>query len=132
MTKLTNSLEEFEDYCVSLLPKFSAGTLIVLDGELGVGKTTLVKVIAKSVGILENITSPTYAILKEYDKKLCHIDAYRIGDEDLEINYYLQAGYIIFVEWAQNIVSSLPDNYFRIKISYTQQLGQRLIECEEV
>lgn len=106
--------------------KLHPGDIVVLNGELGAGKTTFVKGIAKSLGINEPITSPTYTISKLYDNKLCHVDSYRISNEDIGLDDLQSEGYIICVEWAQNIEDYLPDISYQVNIEYT--LDGRQIE----
>ncbi len=95
------------------------GDIIFLKGELGSGKTTFVKGIASYLGIKEHITSPTYTIIKEYDKKLCHIDAYRISREDIGLDYYIDNNYIIAIEWFENIGEHIIPTYL-VQIEYTK------------
>lgn len=96
------------------------GMVICLDGELGSGKTVFVKGFAKSLGISENITSPTFNIVKEYDSgelKLNHMDAYRIEESDTTIafNDYFDGDAITIIEWAELINDKLPDERLDIK-----------------
>ncbi len=105
------------------------GDVIVLNGELGAGKTTFVKGIAKSLGIDTPITSPTYTISKMYDSKLCHVDSYRISEEDIGLGDLMQEGYIICIEWAQNIIDYIPKVDYEINIEYT--LVGRKIKIEK-
>lgn len=95
------------------------GAIVVLNGELGSGKTTFVKGIAKALGIALPITSPTYTISKLYDGKLCHVDSYRISEEDIGLEDLQQEGYIICVEWAENIADYLPQINYQINLEYT-------------
>ncbi len=104
-----------EQFGLSLKP----GNVVVLNGELGAGKTTFVKGIAKALGIEDPITSPTYTISKLYDSKLCHVDSYRISEEDIGLDDLQQEGYIICVEWAENIEDYLPEVNYQINIEYT-------------
>ncbi len=103
------------DFSSFLKPK----DIVFLKGPLGAGKTTFVKGIGKSLNIKKPITSPTYTIIKEYDDKLCHIDAYRISQEDIGIDYYIDKGYIVVIEWAENIDDFIKPNYI-IEINYNQ------------
>ncbi len=90
--------------------------IIFLKGELGAGKTTFVKGVAKYLGIKEPITSPTFTIIKEYDKKLCHVDAYRVFKEDIGLDYYIDNNYLIFIEWSENLEDIKSD--YLIEINY--------------
>lgn len=96
------------------------GMVICLDGELGSGKTVFVKGFAKSLGIAENITSPTFNIVKEYESgemKLNHMDVYRLEDSDTSIglNDYFKSDGVTIIEWAELIKDKLPDERLELK-----------------
>ena len=121
----TNSEEETIEFGESFVKKYLLNNnLILLNGELGAGKTHLVKGIAKGVGITQIIKSPTYNYLNEYklqdrDKKLIHLDAWRIvSKEDLNaLGFYqwFDSNNIIFIEWP-TVISNLDEEIFeRIK-----------------
>ena len=88
------------------------GDIVALYGELGAGKTVFAKGIAAGLGITEEVTSPTFTFLKEYEgkKKLFHFDLYRIEDEEELTNIgffdYLQGGGVCVIEWPEK--ASLP------------------------
>lgn len=107
----------------------SGGEVIALYGELGAGKTTFVKGIAKAMKIKQTITSPTYQIVKIYDK-LVHIDAYRIHEEDLAIEEFIADKKIVCIEWPQNIKDYLPKIDYEIKIDYV--LEGRKVEVKKI
>lgn len=97
----------------------TAGDVVILNGELGSGKTTFVKGIAKALGIATPITSPTYTISKLYDNKLCHVDSYRISGEDIGLEDLQAEGYIICIEWSANIIDYLPVVNYQINLEYS-------------
>ena len=96
--------------------------VICLEGDLGSGKTLFTKAFAKSMGIVDNITSPTFNIIKEYDGeegcKLFHMDVYRLSEskEDMGIEEYFTKKGITIIEWADMISDILPKNRLDIKI----------------
>lgn len=95
------------------------GMVICLDGELGSGKTVFVKGFAKSLGIEETITSPTFNIVKEYDNgemPLNHMDVYRLEESDGTIGFqdYFNSDEVTIVEWAEMIKNELPDERLEI------------------
>ena len=96
------------------------GMVICLNGELGSGKTVFVKGFAASLGIEDNITSPTFTIVKEYvsgEMPLYHMDVYRIGDnEDFGVEDYLTQDGVCIIEWAELIEDRLPDE--RLDINF--------------
>ena len=96
------------------------GMVICLDGELGSGKTVFVKGFAKSLGITENITSPTFNIVKEYENgemPLNHMDVYRLeeSDETIAFNDYFNSDSVTIIEWSELIKNQLPDERLEIK-----------------
>ena len=94
---------------------------MVLNGEMGAGKTVFVKGIAKGLNVQSEITSPTYAYMNDYDGKLYHYDCYRLtSGEDAEalgLTDYFYAGGICVIEWAENIKSVLPDDVITVTIT---------------
>ncbi len=96
------------------------GMVICLDGELGSGKTIFVKGFAKSLGLEETITSPTFNIVKEYlngELPLYHMDVYRIEENDngVGIEDYFDKDGVTIIEWAELIEDSLPEERLDIK-----------------
>ena len=96
--------------------------VICMEGDLGSGKTLFTKAFAKSMGISENITSPTFNIIKEYDGeegyKLYHMDVYRLSEskEDIGISEYFNKGGVTIIEWADLISDILPKDRLDIRI----------------
>lgn len=95
--------------------------VICLDGELGCGKTVFVKGFAKALGIEDNITSPTFNIIKEYQNgelPLYHMDVYRLDEveEDIGIRDYFNKEGITIIEWSEMIKDILPEE--RLEINF--------------
>ena len=109
-------ISESEEQTIDLAEQYAAtlrpGDVVLLEGEMGAGKTVFVKGIARGLGIDEEITSPTYAYMNDYGGKLYHYDCYRLSSgaqaEALGLCDYFDAGGICVVEWAQNIADVLP------------------------
>ena len=98
--------------------------IICLIGELGSGKTIFTKGFASGLGIEENITSPTFNIIKEYtsgEMNLYHMDVYRLeGDtSELGLEDYLNKDGVVIIEWADMIASELPEERLEIKFKIT-------------
>ena len=106
------------------------GMVILLQGDLGVGKTTFTKGLASGMGIKRNITSPTFTIMKVYHGKhtLYHIDAYRLEgiDQDLGFEDYIYDDGITVIEWHEYFDLSLINEYLRIEFSYLDDGNREL------
>lgn len=101
------------------------GDMVALIGDLGTGKTTFTKKFAETLGVKENLKSPTFNYVLEYFSgrlPLYHFDVYRLGDaeEIYEVGYedYLNSDGVILVEWADIIKSELPKEYIEIILEY--------------
>ena len=118
-----NNLEETEKFGIFLGENLRPGDVLCLNGDLGAGKTTLTKSIAKGLGIDDYVTSPTFTIVNEYygDINLYHIDTYRLDDkidvEYLGFDEYFYSDGVTIVEWADKIRDALPEEYMEINIS---------------
>lgn len=106
------------------------GGVILLDGDLGTGKTVFTKGIAKAIGIEGYITSPTFTLVNEYDgeKKLSHFDLYRINSleelDDIGFWDYIEEDSFVVIEWAKNIKDlNLED---RVSVNITKNLEKGL------
>ncbi|MDY4001216.1 MAG: tRNA (adenosine(37)-N6)-threonylcarbamoyltransferase complex ATPase subunit type 1 TsaE [Streptococcus orisratti] len=100
--------------------KLIAGDVLVLTGDLGAGKTTLTKGIAKSLGISQMIKSPTYTIVREYEGRLplYHLDVYRIGDDpdSIDLDDFLYGAGVTVIEWGKLLSPDLLDDYLEVFI----------------
>ncbi|MDU1176749.1 tRNA (adenosine(37)-N6)-threonylcarbamoyltransferase complex ATPase subunit type 1 TsaE [Peptoniphilus harei] len=117
-----NNLEETEKFGLFLGENLRPGDVVCLNGDLGAGKTTLTKSIAKGLGIDDYVTSPTFTIVNEYYGKidLYHIDTYRL-DDMVDVDYlgfdeYFYSDGVTIVEWAEKIRDALPEEYMEINI----------------
>lgn len=123
MKLVVNNLEETQKLAQKLAPQLKAGMTVLLKGPLGSGKTAFVKAVGKALGVERAIKSPTYTIVKTYElpgreEELAHVDAYRLEEgyaESIDLDAYLNAGAIIFIEWPQYVKEFLPDNYLMIE-----------------
>lgn len=109
------------------------GDVVLLRGEMGAGKTVFVKGLAQGLGIEDEITSPTYAYMNDYDGKLYHYDCYRLRDgaqaEALGLCDYFYADGICVIEWPRNIEDVLPQNCKVVEIRKLDA-NKREILCE--
>lgn len=123
--------KETKDIAAKLAKWLEPGDLILLEGDLGAGKTTFTKGLAIGLGIKRIIKSPTYTIIREYlDGRLplYHMDVYRLeetGGTDLGLEEYFEGEGVSIVEWAKFIPEDLPTEYLQIKL---QPAGEDLME----
>jgi tRNA threonylcarbamoyladenosine biosynthesis protein TsaE len=111
----THSPEETEELGSQLATALPENCAVALTGNLGTGKTTLVRGMARGLGIGKAVTSPTYNIYTIYEgeRQLLHMDAYRLGDshdlDSLSIEEFLKPPFLIAVEWPEHIAGFLED-----------------------
>jgi tRNA threonylcarbamoyladenosine biosynthesis protein TsaE len=123
---------------LELAAKAAPGTVVALCGDLGTGKTTLTKAIAEGLGVTETVTSPTFAIIKEYTSgrlPFYHFDVYRIGDAEemyaLGFEEYFYGDGAAVVEWANRVEELLPPDAIVIELSYGRNADERLARTAE-
>lgn len=113
-----------------------AGDVLVLDGDLGAGKTTFTKGLAAGLEIPDIIKSPTFTIIHEYQDgrlPLYHMDAYRLengGAEDLGLEEYFDGDGVSVVEWAEFVEDELPADFLAIHFKRTDDDNTRILEFE--
>ncbi|MBC6368977.1 tRNA (adenosine(37)-N6)-threonylcarbamoyltransferase complex ATPase subunit type 1 TsaE [Algoriphagus sp. AK58] len=106
----------------------------VFKGQMGAGKTTLIKALSRKLGVMESVSSPTFGIVNEYHTetgdKVFHFDFYRMEDPmealDIGIEEYFYSGKFCWLEWAENIAQFLPDHFFLIKIEANSVSGRTI------
>lgn len=125
-----------EEFGMKLASSLEPGDIVALIGDLGTGKTTLTKYIAKGLGVTENIDSPTFNIVKEHKSgiiPLFHFDVYRlsIGDELLDIgaDEYFYSDGVCIIEWADIVADVVPEKAKVILIEYGEKQGERIYRC---
>lgn len=109
------------------------GDVACFDGELGTGKTVLIRAAAEGLGGAGVVTSPTFTIMHIYPEiRLCHVDAFRLEAPDqligAGIDDYLDGSWICAVEWAEKVRDALPENAVTIKLTFGREENDRLIE----
>ena len=137
--KLFESLYTFHEVnqiALKICQQLQVGDIVVFDGQLGAGKTTLIKAIAHYLGYHQDVTSPTFSLINEYTiddgNSIYHMDLYRVNaiqeTLDFGIDEYLfsQSGYC-FIEWADIIMPILPLPYYKIEIQHVDAAHRRVI-----
>ena len=125
----------------SFIEHMPASTVYAFYGKMGAGKTTFIKAICQELGVEDEVTSPTFAIVNEYTIPsssnggtkggvLYHFDFYRIKrlEEAYDIGFddYIDSGYLCFIEWPELIEELLPDDATRVEIEETDN-GSRIV-----
>ena len=109
--------------------KLQRQDVLVLTGDLGAGKTTLTKGIAKGLGVAQMVKSPTYTIVRQYEGRLplYHLDVYRIGDDpdSIDLDDFLFGDGVTVIEWGELLKEELPDDHLEVVLSREQD-GRRL------
>jgi len=133
-----NGLADLDNAAKQIINFAREEQVFIFEGDMGAGKTTLIKVLAKSLGVTEVVTSPTFSIVNEYDangKIIYHFDFYRIKNlqEAYDIGYeeYFYSGNICFIEWPEKIESLLPEHYVKIEIK-AQNENDRLLSISKI
>lgn len=117
---ISRSKEETIEFAKSYAKTLRPCDVVLLDGDMGAGKTVFAKGVALGLGIEEEVTSPTYAYMNDYDGRLFHYDCYRIDSaehaESLGLADYFDMGGVCLIEWSQNIAPLLPKDCKRVVI----------------
>lgn len=130
-TFISTSREETEQFAQKFAKTLRAGDVVLLNGDMGAGKTVFAKGVAKGLGIEEEVTSPTYAYMNDYDGRLFHYDCYRIESvaqaESLGLADYFDMGGICLIEWAQNIAPLLPKYVKKVAIKKLDENRREIV-----
>ena len=126
-----NNLQDLAHFAKALTARLQAGDLILLNGDLGAGKTTLSQMIGKQLGVKRNINSPTFNIIKSYKGttlKFHHMDCYRLEDseEDLGFEEYFEDHAVTVIEWSEFIQDLLPEEHLTINLAVTGEETREL------
>ena len=126
MLTVTNSAAETRALGERLASGLQPGDTVILEGELGAGKSELARGIAKGLGVTETVTSPSFTILNVYESGRCplyHFDWYRLESEEelyeLGMDEYLGGDGIAVVEWAERCPDAVPEDFIRIRLEAT-------------
>ena len=125
MKEIVYSLDTINSAVQFLVENLNNNKIVILDGDMGAGKTTLSKALCLHLGVKDNISSPTFSIVNEYrdknDKPIYHFDFYRIEDVEEAINIgaedYFYSGNICLIEWASRVENIIPDDFILVSLS---------------
>ena len=118
------TLSTLEEVALEIVRRLNTSKVWLFCGEMGSGKTTLIKMVCKRLGVVEAVSSPTFSIVNEYEndreEKIYHFDFYRIETEieakDIGIEEYFYSGCPCFIEWPEKIPSLIPLQYAEVNI----------------
>lgn len=117
-------LSQLSSIAKQILAEAGQQKIFLFDGEMGAGKTTLIKAICAQLGVTGLVSSPTFALVNEYvypEGLIYHFDAYRLKNPvealDMGFEEYLSSGHYCFIEWSEKIEALWPQQYVRISLS---------------
>jgi tRNA threonylcarbamoyladenosine biosynthesis protein TsaE len=127
------SLDEIDTIAIKILSE-QPQKVILFNGNMGVGKTTLIKALAKNLGVNDVTSSPTFSLVNEYqtnnNELLFHFDVYRLKNEteamDMGIEEYLYSGNWCFIEWPEKIPNLIPNEHSIITIELLKDGKRKL------
>jgi len=128
------SLDQIQEVAEQILAQ-NPKKIILFNGEMGVGKTTLIKQLCKSLGVEDATSSPTFSLVNEYytvnNDIVYHFDFYRLNKEtealDMGVDDYLYSGNWCFIEWSEKISNLIPEEHSTVTIELSED-GKRKLE----
>lgn len=122
-----DSEEQLKEVAEALLESLDGRTVVALRGEMGAGKTTLIRSVAEALGAEDQVTSPTFALVNQYEgangERIFHFDFYRIErpEEAFDMGYeeYFYSDGLCLVEWPEKVEELLPDDVMKVTITPT-------------
>ncbi len=127
------SIDQLEEVAQQIIAQ-NPNKVILFHGEMGVGKTTLIKQLCTSLGVQGTTSSPTFSLVNEYEASqnqlIYHFDFYRVNKEeealDMGVDEYLYSGHWCFIEWAEKIENLIPETHSVIHIVALQDGTRKL------
>ena len=133
---IIQSIDNLKQAAELFVKQMNGAKIFAFYGEMGAGKTTLIKEVCKTLGVEENITSPTFSLVNEYimnsEGYIYHFDCYRLKDIDEALNIgaedYFYSGHVCFIEWPERIEALLPDQTVHVQISVQPDGSRKVTE----
>lgn len=127
-------LDQIQDVARQVIDAAGDEKIWVFQGQMGAGKTSLIRALAKEMDVLDPVSSPTFALVNEYGlstgKKIFHFDFYRLDDPnealDIGIEEYFYGGEYCWIEWAEKIAQFIPDDFLLIRITTNSDLSRTI------
>jgi len=131
---ITYTLDRIDEMANLLIQEAVDQKVWIFRGEMGAGKTTLIKSLAKAFQVADSVSSPTFGIVNEYQTQekglIYHFDFYRLDDPmealDIGIEEYFYCGNYCWLEWAEKITPFLPEQFFHIELALASETGRIL------
>ena len=127
------SLDELDRVAEAVVESLDGRTVVAFDAPMGAGKTTLISRIARYLGSEDDVTSPTFAIVNQYEgrRTIYHFDMYRIDRVEEALDFgseeYLSSGELCLVEWPEKIEALLPDDTMVVRIEILSDSARRFV-----
>lgn len=136
-TLFLENLKDIDQVAGSFIKNMGKNKVFAMYGDMGAGKTTFIKAICRELGVIENMSSPTFALVNEYVTEtmtIYHFDCYRLKNiveaYDIGAEEYFYSGNLCFVEWPEKIADLLPDQHTAVHIEVLPN-KKRKISIEE-
>jgi tRNA threonylcarbamoyladenosine biosynthesis protein TsaE len=130
---ITYTIGDIESIAKKIVESIGTKKIFLFHGEMGAGKTTLIKALCKELGVVDNVTSPTFSIVNEYTiptGKIYHFDFYRLKNqtEALDMGYeeYFYSGDYCFIEWPGMIPDLIPNQHINISIKVLSGIERQI------
>ncbi|WP_339878373.1 tRNA (adenosine(37)-N6)-threonylcarbamoyltransferase complex ATPase subunit type 1 TsaE [uncultured Algoriphagus sp.] len=139
MTQFTYQLSEIEKAAEVVIETAGGEKVWVFQGEMGAGKTTLIKALSRAFSVRDQVSSPTFGIVNHYENQdgevFYHFDFYRMDNPtealDIGIEEYFYSGNYCWLEWAEKIFPFLPEKFFLIRIQADSET-QRTLNLQHI
>jgi tRNA threonylcarbamoyladenosine biosynthesis protein TsaE len=128
---VTKSADDTRELGATIAAVVTPGDVVLLAGDLGAGKTTLAQGFARGLGITEQVTSPTFVLMRPYEGRLSlvHVDAYRLEQLqeviDLGLPEMLDDGAVAIIEWGDVVAPALPPDFLELRLEYRESEDER-------
>lgn len=128
---LTKSADDTRELGAAIAAVVTRGDVVLLAGDLGAGKTTLTQGFARGLGVTEQVTSPTFVLMRPYEGRLplMHVDAYRLEHLqeviDLGLPEMLDDGAVAVIEWGDVVAPALPPDFLELRLEYREGEDER-------
>lgn len=135
---VTTSVEDTRAMAAELAPLVVPGDLIVLAGDLGTGKTAFAQGFARGLGVVEQVTSPAFVLVRGYEGRLplTHLDVYRLDNlqelVDIGLSELLDDGGVTVIEWGDVVTPVLPPDFLEVRLALGEPVDDRLVTIRSV